>query len=233
MAAVERPIVTPEPTCEDIYATFHRLWDDSYEILVRNNNYADAYLVDSTVQWPSPGTSYVDSMDFNWERYYDGNSTAEIVNAAPAPPGILIDGYSYAWWYANFANYGAVLPYGDYSAELIFEYPDAGLLCTIFVDDEILAPTPTPTTNPNATATSTNTLVPTFTNTPVPTQTPIPSSTLTPTNTTEPAPTDTPTPTNTNTPSLTPGDSEPSETPTTIPTEEPTPTPTPTIIIIG
>jgi hypothetical protein len=221
LPAVDRPLTTPTPDCEDIYAADVRLSNDDFQIRVRNDNVATAYLIDSTLTWPgpacpqgsTPGVPYVNYISWNWSSYYGTDTYCSPVNAVPSPPGEL-PGTSSRWWSSDFNN---GLPYGYFQGVLTFEYPDWGI-CIVEAAITIVEPTGTPTTDPNATSTPTRTLRPTETNTPIPSETLIPS--ITPTNmpTWTPRPTTQP-PTLTPTPLASPTNSDATATPTPWPTQ--------------
>ncbi len=222
--AVPRPIETPVPNCDLIFADRVRLNGDDFEIRIRNLNASSAYLIDSVLTWPAPpnsnsGQPYVNYLQFGPTRYFNTDTYYSPLQVAPSPSIELPTGLRRTWE-ADFNN---GLPYGEFCGLLTFEYPGWGL-CYIDECIEIIEPTGTPTTDPNATPTPTRTLRPTNTHTPVPTVTLPPTMTRTPTGTR--TPTRTPTPTRTSPPP------PPTNTPMPSPTSESetdTPTPWPTL----
>ena len=214
------PSPTPTPTlvpdCSLLYAFGTRINGDEFEILVRNDNAASAYLTDSTLWWPvgwSPNL-YFNFFRFRGNLYHDGDSLTSPVQA-PAPR-IELQGFAQDWWEADFENYPSVISgQGCFAGELTFDLQ--GLTCTL-AGDLCIVPTATPTVTHTPTATFIITPLPTRTSTPVYTRTPTPVPTATrtatlpvastPTPTTPPEPTRTPTatvapPTRTNTPIIT------------------------------
>jgi len=202
LPAIDRPVATPTPSCDNIFAEAVRFNDDNFEIRVRNNNTASAYLTNSVFTWPGPpppqsavpGQPYVNYLQFNYDNYYNTDTYYSPVQAAPSPAREL-PGQTAYWWIADFNN---GRPYGYYRGVLTFNYPGWGD-CIVTADLEEIAPTATRTVDPNATPTPTRTLRPTETPTRTPTRTLTPTITRSPTIT--PTPSRTPTPTRTRTPS--------------------------------
>ena len=228
--AVYRPVETPTPSCDLVYidSGYPRISGDDFEFYVRNDNYADANLINSEMIWPADGIAYVDWFDFHksgaaHQYYYAGNSYTSPISAAPSPV-LLFEKMSRAWWETDL-DYG--IPYGYYRTWLEFEFAD-GLICTVIAEITLLEPTATATTDPDATPTPTRTIKPTDTSTPTLTNTPTPTNTLTPTNTPTPTNTFTPTSTSIHTPTNTPVPPTPTSEDT--PTTEPSATPIPTTI---
>jgi hypothetical protein len=222
--AVARPVVTPTPSCANIYASTSRINGDSYEVRVYNNNFAPAYLIDSTLGWPTnwPGM-YFNYFTFQGNRYYDPVGAIYTSPVSASAPSIQLSGNSNAWWEADFNNWPVAIPGpGTFDATLIFRY--SGLDCPVTAS-LIAEVTPTPTvtnTSPPPTATRTNAPTSTATRTRTPTATSQWTSTSTststattvppPTATSPPPPVVTPTATSTATRTNTPG------TPTATPT---------------
>ncbi len=232
---VIRPIATPTPSCSLIYANGARINDDNFEIRVRNDNVAPAYLTYSTLQWPTNWSSnmYFDYFRFQGNRYYDVNSYSSPVSAAA--PRIALPGQTQAWWEADFGNFPTTINgQGCFGGELTFDFN--GLSCVV-TQRLCVAPTPTPTITltptrtqvlPTATVTRTPNTTPTPTRTPTATLQIKPSNTPTRTATNPPVFTATPTRTRTPTPPAT-STPAPSRTPTPTRTSAPsTPTPTKT-----
>jgi len=231
--AVARPIATPTPSCSLIYANASRINDDNFEIRVRNDNIAPAYLTYSTLWWPtnwSPNM-YFDYFYFQGNRYYDTNSYSSPVSAAA--PNIALPGQTQSWWQTDFGNFPTTINgQGCFRGDLTFDFN--GLSCvvsqqlcvvptptptiTLTPTRTQIVPTPTPTRTQNATATPTRTPTATLqikpSDTPTRTATNPPAFTATPTRTRTPTPqaTSTPAPSRTPTPTRTPAPSTPTAT---------------------
>jgi hypothetical protein len=225
--AVPRPIATPTPSCDLIFADQARLNGDKFEIRVVNNNFASSYLTYSSLVWPtnwSPGVMYFNYFNFRNNRYYDPAEAIYTSPVATAAPSIELPGNTNSWWQSDFNNWPAVNQPGRFYGDLTFHF-NSGLDCP--VNRELwVTPTPTATaTNTRAPASITPTYTATWlTNTPTRTATGIVTSTFTSTPVTPSTPTNTPvtpgipslTPTFTYTPTLTPTGATP--TPSATPT---------------
>jgi hypothetical protein len=235
--AVPRPIASPTPDCSLIYSNGVRLNRDDFEIRIYNGNLAPAYLVDSSMSWPTDWNPnmYFNFFNFRSNRYYDPGPIYYSPVSTPAP-NIELPGYTSSWWEADFNNWPAIHGSGTFSGDLMFDFN--GLLCPVS-NSLNFVPSPTPTitrtptrtlvpsqtpTRPTSTPTSTRTATRTptatrrVTNTSTPTRTPTPTETST----------DQPTPTETETPVG--GSPTPTETPTITNTSGP-PTATPTVCL--
>jgi hypothetical protein len=201
LVAEDRPLPTPTPDCNNIYTDRVRINGDDFEIRVRNYNVAPVNFIQSYVEWPGPATvpspttgePYIDYLYHSGTYYRPNTYTSPQLVDEDTPESSLpmrFDGGSTYYWEADFGN---GMPYGQYCAELTYQY-DNGLICVVDGCAVIATPIPSATPDPNATPTPTRTDIPT--NTPVPTRTPIPTSTntLPPTNTWTPRPTSTPRP---------------------------------------
>lgn len=179
-AAVPRPILTPTPDCDLIFPNRVRLSGDNFEIRVQNNNVASAYLIDSTLIWPTFWGMYFNYMKFRDTIYYDTVSSNSPVIAQPDPV-IAHPGMTSQNWLSDFNNWPANPPVGYFSGALLYEFPGWGT-CPVFGE---LAYTPPPTRTPTRTAAPTGiptaTVPVTITNTPSPTIEIKPTDTLTPT----------------------------------------------------
>jgi hypothetical protein len=221
--AITRAIITPTPSCALISAIDARIDGDDFEVRVRNQNFAPAYLTYSTLTWPthwSP-SMYFDYFRFQGNRYYDANSYSSPVSAAA--PRIALPGNTAAWWESDFENYpAAITQQGCFSGELTFDF--SGLVCVVS-RSLCVVPTPTPTLTPYYTRTPTVVVIPTSTRTPTPNYTATATHTVTLTPQDEP--------TNTAGPTATATTALASHTPTATsaiitPTRTPTPSPTAT-----
>ncbi|MFV1968879.1 MAG: hypothetical protein ACC628_25965, partial [Pirellulaceae bacterium] len=177
--------------CSKIIFLQDRLNGDDFEIKVRNDNVAPAYLSSAYLEWTIAQSGMkVDKFRFDSNTYWGGDDST-----SPTGPisswEKLNGGGDTAWWEVDFSGAPAPL-WGTYSADLIFGFEGIGLTCQIsgFVDQ---APLPTNTPKP-----------PPATETPGPSPTPKPTKTPSPptktpgpaTNTSEPPPpSDTPPPT--------------------------------------
>ncbi|MFZ5911276.1 MAG: TadE/TadG family type IV pilus assembly protein [Chloroflexota bacterium] len=199
---------TPTPSCANIFVTENRLYNDDFQVRIRNNNVASAYLTASVMTWSSPFAPplYFDYFSFG-RTYYNprGNvytspvSWSTLDGGSPDP---LPGSGTRMWWTADFSLQGQPL-HGSYSVVLTFTFPDWG---DCVLTSSISQYTPTATQTSTVTRTPTRTLSPTITRTP--TRTLSPTITRTPTRTGSPTITRTPTrtgsPTNTPTRTLSP-----------------------------
>jgi hypothetical protein len=230
LPAIPRPLVTPTPNCDLIYSTGAYISGDDFRIGVRNDNFAPAYLTNSTLVWPTTWSSsmYFNYVSFNGSNYWDPPNIY-YSPVSTVVPRVAINGRSSAVWANDFNEWPSVPATGGlFSGDLLFDYN--GLACPVY-DDLMVYPTPTRTSTSTATQTSTATSTGTATNTRTPTNTGAPTDTATNTFT----PTDTGTATNTatitDTPTIT-NTPRPSDTKTNTPTNTFTPTgtpPTPTL----
>jgi hypothetical protein len=243
--AIPRPVVTPTPNCDLIYSQGASFSGTTFQINVRNGNFAPAYLTNSTLTWPDGawGSSmYFDWFRFNGNRYWNPSTNiyTSPVSTVVSPP-VGLNGQSSAYWQARFGNWPAVPAGGGlFSGDLLFDFN--GLVCPVY-DEITIFPTPTATSTSTATTTSTATNTGTATNTRPPTNTGTATNTATNTSTATVTPrfTDTNTPTNTSTITNTPTNTvsptityTPTNTLTRTPTPtgpSPTPTSTPTICL--
>jgi hypothetical protein len=234
-------LVTPTPSCDNIYASQVRLNDDNFEIRVTNDNLAQTMLILSRLYWPTNWSGmYFDYMRFS-NNYYNPSEhidTSPVTAAAPfdpTPPPL--DGQTHRWWQADFGDMPFIKETALFRGELEFDLN--GTSCPVaaeivFIPTETETPTLTPTITQTPTVTSTPTVTPTPTRTPTTTLTPTVTRTSTVTNTRTPTITRTVTPTRTETPTqtLTPTVTEtPTVTKTPTITETPTVTLTPTVYI--
>ncbi|MFN8411922.1 MAG: TadE/TadG family type IV pilus assembly protein [Anaerolineales bacterium] len=233
------PTSTPVPSCSNIFVSSAVITgSDKFDVTVRNNNVAPAYLTDADLTWPNVNS---ENYKFNYiqfngsgNRYYDPNpdlSTSPVLTSAPSIQ--LTGNGSTAVLRSDFQSPTAL--YGTFSVTMTFNFPNWGD-CTFTGSITINTPTPTstatatrtptpitPSNTPSPTYTPTRTPTPTITNTP--TRTPTPTITLTPSRT--PTASNTPTITNTPTRTLTPTITyTPSRTPTATATYTPSNTPT-------
>ncbi len=220
---------TPLPSCSNLVINQTRLNGDDFQVRVRNNNLATAYLTSSVMTWSSPYSPPL-YFDYFWfgRTYYNpsGNITTSPVSWSSAMGGIpdpLPGGGTEIRWTADFDLMGQPF-HGSYSVTLTFNFPGWGD-CVLSSSISRYTPTPTrtrtPTRTPTITRTPTRTLSPTITRTP--TRTGSPTFTRTPTRT----PTRTLSPTITRTPTRTAtGTATPTRTNTVPATSTRTPTPT-------
>ena len=176
------PTPTPIPSCSNIYRVAQRLKGDDFEVRVRNDNVAPAYLSSAYLVWEEIGSMRVDK--FRWDGdTYSGTDDSN----SPTGPRLSWEkfngGGNRDWWEVDFKNAPSPL-WGDYSVDLIFGFEDMALTCSVS-GSVSQAALPTNTPKP---ASNTNTPGPSPT--PKPTRTPGP-----PTATGSPA---------TNTPAATP-----------------------------
>ncbi|MFZ5818281.1 MAG: TadE/TadG family type IV pilus assembly protein [Chloroflexota bacterium] len=231
---------TPTPSCTNIYVNLTRLYNDDFQVRVRNDNVATAYLTESNMTWSSP---YAPPLYFNLfsfgRTYYNPTgsvytSPVEWETADGGSPEPLYGG-TQRIWSADFDLMGQPL-HGSYSVVLTFTFPDWGDCVLPAASTDRYTPTatltrtptrtPTRTLSPTITRTPTRTLSPTITRTP--TRTGSPTITRTPTRTGSPtsSPTRTLSPTVTRTPTRTAtGTNTPTRTNTVPATSTHTPTP--------
>jgi len=188
------PTMTPTPSCSNLFPVEANINGDDFEVRVRNNNMATAYLINSRLVWPVQGSMYYNSATWNGNGYYDGNSSSSPTTVA-VPSLSMAGGGNSDWWEADFNNANMI---GYFEVTLTFNYPGWGN-CTV-VDGVNVVPvptnTPTRTNTPGPSPTPTKTNTPKATKTPSRTPTPGPSPTRTPTRTPSPTtsgPTNTPT----------------------------------------
>lgn len=187
------PSITPSPTptdppdCDDIY--INNMWldgDDEIRVRVRNNNDMPAYLVNTRLTWPDVPSGYVDEFVFNGQ-YYGGNDYS-------SPTGWIssnqaMGSHTNTTWRADFDGEPDGGIWGDFTVQLVFDFP-GGPSCSMSRSMWV-SPPPTPSNTPPPS------------NTPVPSNTPEPSNTPHPSNT--PNVTDTPVPTTTPVPTIADG----------------------------
>ena len=177
------PTATPTPSCSNIYRVAQRLRGDDFEVRVRNDNVAAAYLSSAYLEWEEIGSMRVDK--FRWDGdTYSGSDDYD----SPTGPRLSWErfngGGNRDWWEVDFRNAPSPL-WGEYSVDLIFGFQDISLTCPISgYINQVQLPTSTP--RPTSTPGPTNTAGPSPT--PRPTRTPRPP---TATNTPGPAPTNT------------------------------------------
>jgi len=197
------PTSTPPPSCSNLFPVESDINGDDFEVRVRNNNMATAYLINSSLVWPVQGSMYYNSATWNGNTYYGGDSSGSPTTVA-VPSLSMAGGGNSDWWEADFNNANMI---GYFEVTLTFNYPGWGN-CTV-VDSINVVPvptnTPTRTNTPGPSPTPSKTSTPKATKTPSRTPTPGPSPTRTPTRT--PSPTTsgaTNTPTKTATPPASP-----------------------------
>ncbi len=179
----DTPTPTPTPSCSNIYRVSQRLRGDDFEVRVRNDNDARAYLSSAFLVWEEIGSMRVDKFRWDGDTYWGGDdytsSTGPISSWRSFNGGGNRD-----WWEVDF-KYAPAPLWGDYSVDLTFGFADIGLTCSVSgsVNQPVL---PTSTPRPTSTPGPTNTAGPSPT--PRPTRTPSPP---TATNTPGPAPTNT------------------------------------------
>jgi hypothetical protein len=146
------PTVTPTPSCTNIIINGVRFTLDDFEVRVRNNNVAPAYLINSSLEW---NTNYVPPMYFNQATfgttYYTTDHTTSPVNM-PAPSILLGGNGASRWWEADFNNATFV---GRYGATLTFYFPNWGE-CTLSASMNYVTPTPSRTPRPTQPRTATS-----------------------------------------------------------------------------
>jgi hypothetical protein len=165
------PTITPTPDCSKIYANNVQLNGDDFEFRIQNNNPMDAYLIDSTLWWPS--SQFAPPQEFNYFRY-NGNSYYG-VNSYQSPVSasvsyLRLNAGANPLWEADFDGITDGVLQGFYRASLTFEFPGWGVCYISASKTGSILPTntPVPTSGPTNTPPPTNTpLVP-------PTSTPIP-----------------------------------------------------------
>ncbi len=170
-----RPIVTPTPDCSLLTLASAQVANGYFQLRVRNNNAATAYLIDSTLVWPVTWGMYFNEMAYAGYPYYTVDSTTSPVSAQ-ANPAVAHPGFTSQNWRAYFNNWPAVAQTGYFSGDLLFDFPGWGT-CRVFGELNYVPP-------PTATAT------PRIPDTPVPTNTPLlpPTATATPLESTLPPP---------------------------------------------
>jgi hypothetical protein len=171
------PTITPTPNCGDLSVIGTRGNGDDFEVRVRNDNVAPAYLIESKLWWD---TGHVPPMHFeyfrfNGTRYKDSDINYSPITGSPSSP-IQMSGQDSEWWEADFDLHGEPFE-GYFEARLTF---DIGVdTCVLWGNDTLIAPTPTRT--PTITRTPTKTLTPSKTSSPTKTFTTGPTATDTPT----------------------------------------------------
>lgn len=177
------PTATPTPSCSKIYRVAQRLRGDDFEVRVRNDNVAAAYLSSAYLEWEEIGSMRVDKFRWDGDTYSGSDDWS-----SPTGPRLSWErfngGGNRDWWEVDFRNAPSPL-WGEYDVDLIFGFQDISLTCPIsgHVNQ---AQVPTSTPRPTRTPGPTNTAGPSPT--PRPTRTPRPP---TATNTPGPAPTNT------------------------------------------
>lgn len=207
---------TPVPSCSNLVVTSAVMSGDDFNVVVENNNFADAYLTASSLTWVPGGSGFVNYNEFISSRYYNGNSYTSPVNRSSL--NIQLPGNSNGTWHADFDTLSTTN--GTWSVTLTFNFPGWGN-CAVTGTDVNVGPTNTPSRTPTKTYTPSRTYTPS--NTPTITRTPTitytPSRTPTRTITYTPSRTPTRTPTRTVTLTFTPSRTStitltPSRTPT-------------------
>ena len=184
------PTPTPMPSCSNIFRIAQRLKGDDFEVRVRNNNVAPAYLSSAFLEWTIAQSGMkVDKFRFDSNTYWGGDDSSP--PTGPISSWERLDGGGYsAWWEVDFK--GAPSPlWGDYSVDLIFGFTDVSLTCPIsgsVNQPQLPTSTPKPTKPPKPDDTPGPSPTPKPTTPPKPTNTPGAS----PTNTSEPPATNTP-----------------------------------------
>ncbi len=107
---VPRTIATPTPSCDLIYSNLVRINGDDFEIRVRNDNRASAYLTYSTLTWPShwSASMFVDYFTFQGNRYFDINTYSSPVSSA-APNIELPGNMTQRLWEVDFGNFPLII----------------------------------------------------------------------------------------------------------------------------
>jgi len=184
------PTQTPMPSCSNISVSRRRISGDNFEVRIRNNNVATAFLTWSRLSWNTSGAPpmFLNYFSFQGNSYYGGNSTSSPVSRN-APSIALAQGEN-RYWIADFDLNGEPMA-GLFQANLTFTFPNWG---TCDLSSSLNVPWPTAT--PPATNTPTPTRTPTVTRTPIPSSTPTRTKTptpgiVTPTSTHTPLPTPT------------------------------------------
>ena len=216
------PTATPTPDCNLIYpVNVQIINNDTFQVQVKNDNLAPAFLTHSVLVWPTSWGMIFDYHQFNGVKYYDIDTASSPV-AVSLSPSISINSGASPSWQSHFINWPASIPAGTFtfSGELTFEFPGWGT-CTVSADLSVAATsTPTITLTPTVTRTPTITPTRTLTPTPQPTLTPTNTSTITPT----PTETQVVTPTSTTPPVPTTPAPPPTQTGTPTSTSIPSPT---------
>jgi hypothetical protein len=139
-ASTNTPIRTPKPTntlepaaspsCGELYAEKVQLKGDRFEIKVRNDSSAAAYLNYSTLDWNTANAPPMrfEKFEFQGNRYYKSSSYTSPVSASA--PSIALAAGRGETWKAVFKLEDQPLE-GYYSATLIFDFPGWGT-CTVF-----------------------------------------------------------------------------------------------------
>ncbi len=188
------PTPTPTPSCSNITRVSQRINGDDFEVRVRNNNVAPAYLSSAYLEWTKVQSGMVvDKFRWDFNTYWGGNDSSSPTGPISSWEKLNGGGDS-IWWEVDFSGAPAPL-WGTYSVDLIFGFEGIGLTCSISGSaSQVQLPTNTPrppsatdTPGPSPTSKPTKTPGPP-TNTPGPaTNTPKPTST-------DPPLTDTPPP---------------------------------------
>ena len=194
----DTPTPTPTPSCSNIYRVAQRLNGDDFEIRVRNDNVAPAYLKSAYMEWTKAKANMeVDKFRWDYSTYWGGDDSTS--PTGPISSWVIFNGGGNRdWWEADFRNAPSPL-WGDYSGDLIFGFDGMALTCSVSgsVSQSMLptntprptrTPGPTNTPGPSPTPTKTRTPRPptaTFTSGPPPTNTPPATSTLEATPTTD------------------------------------------------
>ena len=143
------------PKCNNIVFVQDRLKGDDFEVQVKNNNVAPAYLKSAYLEWTIALSGMkVDKFRFDGDTYWGGDDTT-----SPTGPisswEKLNGGGDREWWEVDFK--GAPSPlWGTYSVDLIFEFEGMGLTCPIsgYIDQvQVPTSTPRPTKTPSPTRT--------------------------------------------------------------------------------
>jgi hypothetical protein len=94
------PTITPVPSCSNLAVTSASMAGDDFNVVVRNNNVAPAYLISSSLTWPAAG-GYMNYEEFDVTRYNDGDIFTSPVNNSGLD--ILLDGNGNSeTWHADF-----------------------------------------------------------------------------------------------------------------------------------
>ena len=214
--AKDRALPAPTLSCENLFVDGVGIFNNEFEIGIVNQNNAPASLIQSYLEWPGPITPpsntrkepYVDYLELGGQRYFKTNTynSPLIVSVGSSNSKLPSDipGEDFSTWLANFKN---GMLFGEYCAELTFEYIGWGI-CVIEECIELVDSTGTPTQDQSERVTPTE----------------VKPTTITPANTETPIPTLT----NTQKPTNTPSSKMPTRTPTVI-EEAPTKTPRPTL----
>ncbi len=150
------PTSTPTPSCSNIYRVAQRLRGDDFEVRVRNDNVAPAYLSSAYLEWEEIGSMRVDKFKWDGSTYHndwpdDGGASYDYTSSTgPAASWEIFNGGGNRdWWEVDFNRAPSPL-WGDYSVDLIFGFEDMALTCPIsgFYNQAQL-----PTSTPQATST--------------------------------------------------------------------------------